>query len=268
MKRFARNLPALGAVVALVAGALAPLPALAWGVAGHRMIAAEAQLLLTAAARAQVDKLLALEPGATLVSISSWADETRSRETAGWHYVNFPREAGCVYVAPRDCRDGDCVVGAIERQEAVLASQAPDAEKLVALKYLVHFVGDVHQPLHAGYADDKGGNAFQVRFEGRGTNLHAVWDSGLIRAWPGGADALLAAVGAGAAKAADASTPAQWAEESCRIVAAAGFYPSGRGVDAAYEQRMGPVLADRLAAASRRLASALNVALAPRDAAG
>ncbi len=268
MKRFARNLLAVGAVVALVAGALAPLPALAWGAEGHHMIAAEAQQLLTPAARAQVDKLLALEPGATLVSISTWADETRSRETAGWHYVNFPRDAGCVYVAPRDCRDGDCVVGAIERQEAVLASQASDAEKLVALKYLVHFVGDVHQPLHAGYADDKGGNAFQVRFEGRGTNLHAVWDSGLIRAWPGGADALLAAVGAGAAKAADASTPAEWAEESCRIVAAAGFYPSGRGVDAAYAERMDPMLVGRMAAAASRLAALLNATLGASTTAG
>ena len=122
------------------------------------MIAAEAQQLLTPAARAEVDRLLALEPGATLASISTWADETRSPGTASWHYVNFPRDAGCAYEAPRDCPGDACVVGAIARQEAVLTSTAADAEKLVALKYLVHFVGDVHQPLHAGYADDKGGN--------------------------------------------------------------------------------------------------------------
>jgi len=122
------------------------------------LIAAEAQQLLTPAARAEVDRLLALEPGATLASISTWADETRSPGTASWHYVNFPRDAGCAYEAPRDCPGDACVVGAIARQEAVLTSTAADAEKLVALKYLVHFVGDVHQPLHAGYADDKGGN--------------------------------------------------------------------------------------------------------------
>ena len=67
--------------------------------------------------------------------------------------MNLPSDSGCKYEAERDCLDGQCVVGAIERQARVLASSAIDADKLKALKYVVHFVADVHQPLHAGYAD-------------------------------------------------------------------------------------------------------------------
>lgn len=249
---------------AIVLAACAPSSALAWGADGHRLVAEEAQRLLSPAARLEVDRLLALEPGDTLASISTWADENRSRETASWHYVNFPRDSGCVYVAPRDCPGSACVVGAIEQQEAVLASKAPDVDRLQALKYLVHFVGDVHQPLHAGYADDKGGNAFQLQFDGRGSNLHAVWDSGLIRTRPGGLEALRKDMSAAATAGADKSTPAQWAEESCRVVASVGFYPSGRILNASYAERMDAVLVGRLAAASSRLAGALNAALGAR----
>ncbi|MBV8603080.1 MAG: S1/P1 nuclease [Pelomonas sp.] len=256
-----RNLSTVAAAVATLGAALVPSLALAWGADGHRLVAEESQQLLAPAARAEVDRLLALEPGATLMSISTWADETRAPGTAAWHYVNLPRDGNCTYSAPRDCADGACVVGAIEHEEAVLASKAPDAERLVALKYVVHFVGDVDQPLHAGYADDKGGNTYQVQFDGRGTNLHSVWDSGLIRTWPGGLDALRAAVAAKLVKDGDAATPEQWAEESCRIVAAPGFYPSGHVLDAAYVERMDPVVVDRLAAGARRLAAVLNTTL-------
>ena len=257
MRRHETLLPAV-ILVGLFASAS---NAFAWGADGHRLVAEEAEPLLTPAARAEVDRLLKLEPDATLESIATWPDEVRTPGTAPWHYVNFPRDGDCTYVAPRDCKDGACVVGAIETQTAILASTAPDAEKLVALKYVVHFVGDVHQPLHAGYADDKGGNTYQVQFAGRGTNLHSVWDSGLIRNWPGGLDALRAAVHAKAEAPEDSSAPAQWAEESCRAVSAPGFYPSGHVLDDAYVARMDPLVVERLAAASRRLAGVLNRAL-------
>lgn len=78
---------------------------------------------------------------------------------ASWHYVNFTR-GDCAYDESRDCPDGYCVVGSIKRQLQVLASNAPDDRRLTALKYVVHFVGDVRQPLHAGFLDDKGGNKY------------------------------------------------------------------------------------------------------------
>ena len=158
----------------------------AWGAEGHRLIAELAQEQLSPEARAKVQALLDEEPGATLPSIATWADEVRSPSTAAWHYTNFDRELGCRYDAARNCPDGHCVVGAIERQLQVLGSDRPSDERLKALKWVVHLVGDAHQPLHAGLAGDKGGNLYQIQAYGRGGNLHSLWDSGLIRNWSGG----------------------------------------------------------------------------------
>jgi len=148
-------------LVASVLAGLASLPlhAVAWGADGHRLIADVAEGLLSVPAKNEVLRLLALEPGATLASVSTWADEARTPVTAPWHYVNLPRDANCRYDPDRSCVQGACVVSAIDHQAAVLASDAPDEARLKALKYLVHFVGDVHQPLHAGFADDRGGNS-------------------------------------------------------------------------------------------------------------
>ena len=117
-------------------------------------------------------------------------------------------------------------MGAIEHQLGVLASKQPDDERLTALKYVTHSVADVHEPLHAGLADDRGGNDYQVHAFARGTNMHAVWDSGLIQHWPKGAHALRAAVQQElGCNAVVQGTPARWAEESRTVVATPGFYP-------------------------------------------
>jgi hypothetical protein len=247
-------------LVALALTALAVQCAHAFGAEGHQMIAALAEHDLSNRARAEVNRLLALEPGATMVTISTWADETRTPATAAWHYVNLPRDSDCQYDAPRDCPDGQCVVDAIERQRRVLTSNAPDMERLVALKYLVHLVADVHQPLHAGHADDRGGNRFQVQAYGQGTNLHAVWDTALITHWPGGPAALFSEVGARATSPASGS-PARWAQESCRIVASSWFYPPGHKLEPSYAKAANPVLVERMSSAAGRLASLLNASL-------
>ena len=151
-----------------------------WGSQGHQAIAGIAQANLTPKARSEINRLLALEPGVTMVSISTWADEHRSPATGAWHYVNFPRDT-CTYNAERDCPNEKCVVGAIAKQASILEFDISDEKRLTALKYLIHFVGDVYQPLHAGYMDDKGGNTYQLQADMRGSNLHALWDTGLIR---------------------------------------------------------------------------------------
>ncbi|MFP3648289.1 S1/P1 nuclease, partial [Paraburkholderia sp. SIMBA_054] len=90
-------------------------------------------------------------------------------------------ENGCGYEPPRDCPGGDCVIVALKVQTALLADHSQTLEtRRQALKFVVHFVGDIHQPMHAGYAADKGGNDFQLQFNGKGTNLHSLWDSGMI----------------------------------------------------------------------------------------
>lgn len=271
----------------LALAALCPAPAAAWGAEGHRLIAALAQPALQPAARAELARLLALEPGSSLESIATWADEHRAPQTARWHYLNFPR-GDCRYEAARDCPGGACVVAAIERQAALLRSGAEPAARLHALKYLVHLVGDVHQPLHAGLAEDRGGNSYQVQGFGRGSNLHALWDSGLLRQRPGGAAALESELLAelqndakGRAEAArprvkpvalqlseadgdSASGPAQWAMESCRIVASPGFYPPGHKIDRGYADAHEGRLRGQLRRAAKRLARVLNESL-PRQ---
>lgn len=235
-----------------------------WGAEGHRLIADIAAARLTASARTEVDRLLALEPGATLASISTWADEVRSPSTAPWHYVNLPRDADCRYEPDRSCVQGSCVVGAIERQVAVLVSAGSDEERLKALKYVVHFVADVHQPLHAGFADDRGGNTYQLQAYGRGTNLHALWDSGLVQNWPGGSMALRQALESGEGPRDVSFAPRDWAEASCRLVSAAGFYPDGHRLDDEYAKRLGSTLVEQMTAAARRLAAVLNKSLDKR----
>ena len=241
-----------------------PLGAGAWGGDGHRIVAEVAQPQLTAPVKAEVDRLLALEPGATLASVSTWADEFRSPSTAPWHYVNLPRDSNCTYDPDRSCLQGACVVGAIERQAEVLASHAADEDRLKALKYVVHFVGDVHQPLHAGFADDRGGNSYQLQAFGRGTNLHALWDSALIQRWLGGIAALRTAVEAEKTAVDDNPSPAHWAEASCRVVTAKGFYPTGHKLDDEYAQQWSATLVQQLAAAGHRLAVVLNQTLGNR----
>src|SRR5690606_5820756 len=93
------------------------------------------------------------------------------------------------FVEPSVCPNGDCVAGAIAAQQAILADRSrPDAERAQALKFIVHFVGDAHQPMHAGFGDDRGGNSYQIQLRartardgGEGTNLHRVWDYHVLR---------------------------------------------------------------------------------------
>lgn len=262
---FRSNSQTLAALAAAFFLTASPAPSLAWGRDGHQLVAQVADRQLAPRARSQVEHLLALEPGATLASISTWADEHRSPSTAAWHYVNLPRGA-CTYVPPRDCPDGRCVVAAIERQADLLANESNAAGiRLQALKYLVHLVADIHQPFHAGSADDKGGNLYQLQaFGGRGTNLHAVWDSGLIEHAPEGTEQFRKAVlAATPAKALASGTPATWAEESCQVVWAnrAELYPTGHRLEADYATRMTPVVRDRLVRAGARLAALLNAKL-------
>ena len=157
-------------------------------------------------------------------------------------------------------------MAAIERARAVWASNADDKARLKALKYLVHLVADIHQPLHAGYRDDRGGNQFQLRAFMRGSNLHAVWDSGLLRQLDLENQALVALLEkmpTGGVKL--QASMAEAAEESCRLVATPGFYPPEQiGQD--YFKQFSPVMLARWATAARRLAWMLdNTARQPRS---
>jgi hypothetical protein len=97
-----------------------------------------------------------------------------------WHFVDIPKSE-TTYDPARDCQNGDCVIEAIERQQAILSDHTKTKKaRTEALIFLVHLVGDVHQPLHCADDHDRGGNEVQVQFFGIDDNLHAVWDSSLI----------------------------------------------------------------------------------------
>ena len=262
------RLPLLVSGLALAA-ALLPSPAMAWGAQGHRLVARIAETRLDPAAKAEIDRLLATEPDATLSSIAPWADQLRANDpdlgkrSAGWHYVNLA-EDGCIYDPPKHCRDGNCVIEALKAQSARLANhELSDAERLQALKFVVHLAGDLHQPMHAGYAHDKGGNNYQLQFNEHGTNLHSLWDSGMLYAQDLDDDAYLqrlqalpAPVGIGVPQL--QHDPAQWAEQSCRIATRKGVYPRGHKVGDRYANTWRPVAETQLRIAGERLAALLN----------
>jgi len=156
---------------------------LSWGATGHRTIGKIAEGHLTSQAKAAVHELIG---DTTLAEISTWPDEVRSqpayRNTASWHYINLP--LGLSFADFESAVKGnpqENVYSALRRQEQILGSAASTrTQKVEALKYIVHFVGDLHQPMHVSREEDKGGNTIQLNYDGNGTNLHALWDSKLI----------------------------------------------------------------------------------------
>ena len=265
-----RRLPLSRVLLACVLLGVTPA-ALAWGPQGHRIIADLAQARLSPVARVEAERLLASEHAASLADVANWADRLRDdpaqaelgKATAPLHYINM--HGSCTYRPTLDCPDGQCVVHAINHYARILGDRSLSlAERAQALNFVVHFVGDAQQPLHAGYKDDKGGNEVPVQFEGRGSNLHRVWDSGLLSTRHlEDADyaALLEHEGPLTPPKPIApfdNPPAQWVEQSCRIVMDDGVYPQGHRIRASYVERMRPIAERQLRRGGARLADLLN----------
>jgi len=162
---------------------IAPPSVLAWGANGHRVVGRIAANHLTAEAAAAVTSLIGPEG---LGQASTWGDDIRNdpnwqpplKNPSPWHYISID-DGETLETTARD-PNGD-VLEAIGRFTAVLRDgQATRPAKQEALRFLVHFVGDVHQPLHVGRRDDRGGNTVKVTLFGEETNLHSVWDTGLV----------------------------------------------------------------------------------------
>lgn len=269
--------------------------ALAWGPQGHRTVGAIADRLLTPAARAQIAGLLAADldrfgnPSGrtTLESVAVWADEIRGTpaDQRRWHYDGLPLCGS----APRDsyCPGGQCNSVQLERLTAVLADRhAERRARNEALKWIVHLVADIHQPLHAADNGDLGGNRVHVALAGVHTRgrltLHGAWDSELVtlalharsrQQPPRDIDALAHEARMIAAEAGQ-GTPASWASESdhlARNVAyqypgfACGSVPVGLVVlDRDYQREAEAIVRERLLLAGGRLANLLNETLVTR----
>ena len=162
----------------MLLGLLGAREVYAWGDTGHHIICEIAFQELTPQARARVKQLLEHDPDFTLFSKAcTWPDHPRKR--ASEHFVNLPRSAAQIGDDPCPLDDA-CVVTAIDADVAVLSrADAPEMDQLAALKYLGHWVGDVHQPLHVSFKDDRGGNAIDARGP-CSDDLHAVWDTCII----------------------------------------------------------------------------------------
>ena len=275
----------------LFLGLVVAAPVIAWSALGHKLVGELAQRHLTPAAKAEVARLLAGESNPTLAGVATWADRLRDsdperfKQTSRWHYVNLSSDS-CRYAPERDCKDGQCVIAAIAAQRAILADRSqPVAARRDALKFLVHLVGDVHQPLHANARNDQGGNKYQIslrtdiepeayardRYVGgiMGTNLHSVWDYYVLaergldleqyanrldhEPWPPAMDR-------------KALTPASWASESCGLTELRGLYPTRNGqevhkLDRSYSDKHRALAEQRIRIAAYRLATLLNQTL-------
>jgi hypothetical protein len=152
---------------------------ISWGYKGHTAVATIAQKHLTSNTAYAVSAYL---KGENMAGVSTWADEHKNPTTAKWHFLNLPLGLNHQqFVDYVNQQSNDNVYGAILKEEAILKDQASTVDqKNSALKYLIHLVGDAHQPMHVSRAEDKGGNTIQVRFDNAGTNLHSLWDSKLI----------------------------------------------------------------------------------------
>lgn len=240
-------------------------PVLAWGPLGHRLVGELAERELSAGARATLAELLADEPAPQLGDVANWADELRDDPNYAWaarlHFVNM-RRGECRFVAERDCANGVCVVGAIQRFSRVLADpRQPRAQRVEALKFLVHFVGDIHQPLHAGHFDDLGGNKYQIQIDGRGINLHKLWDAELLGSARLAAPTYAQNLGHAGLPRPGVLKPARWAEQSCALIASAQIYPDGHKVGRDYLSAQRPLAEARIRLAAARLAALLEASL-------
>lgn len=272
----------------MLSALLAVLPAVTfgWGETGHRVVCQIAFDELHDKARTEVERLMSLDPAFESFADSCMFADTPERIRVLEHFMNVPRSAAAI--TADECPMAEtCVVTAIPSDLSVLADhESSDAEKLIALKLLGHWVGDIHQPMHVSYKDDRGGNYIGVDLDVPEANLHGVWDYDIIAANLG-ADTMRIAADL-RALISDwqrvswlGSSPVEWANESYQITISpsvgycvrkqqACWYsaehlflregdPHRRmAISGVYLKRHGPVVARRLQQAGLRLSELLN----------
>lgn len=239
-------------------------PLAAWGPTAHRVIGQIATDHLGDAARREVRALL----GTSLAEASTWADEVRDDPRWEWldpyHFVNLDPAVGRF----ERCPQRGCLVDGLERAiERLRDPGASRSERAVALRQLVHFAGDLHQPLHVSHAEDRGGNQIDVEWFGQPASLHWVWDTGIVRvalgrSWSGIAAQLEADQLADGAREREwrSGTIRDWVHESYRLSVEV-VYPSladGRRLGREYAATHAKLVETQLAKAGIRLAWLLD----------
>ncbi len=232
-----------------------------WGKTGHRVVSKLAQQYLTTKAQKEIDILL---DGASLVSISTYGDEIKSnpkyKALRPWHYINLPLDES--YANAKKNPKGD-VVMAIKKCIAKVKDQNEHKnERAFYLKLLVHFIGDLHQPMHVGRKEDRGGNSIRLQWFGKTSNLHRLWDSHLIDSHGLNATQLLGdleELSPKLIKEIQNQSLEQWVNESQAL--AKIIYentPSNSKLGEEYQSRYLPLLKIQLQRGGLRLAAQLN----------
>jgi nuclease S1 len=236
--------------------------AFAWGPQAHQAIGWIADQHLTPEIKKTLTNRYNIR---RLESVAKWADTVRKKKRQGpWHYVNIA-EGQLFYAKDRDCKTGECVVEKIIDFTQVLKNNtASNEKKTIAIKYLAHLVGDAHQPLHAGNRNDRGGNSIPILFLGDKTNLHALWDSGLLQGgygkMPGYAERLNLGITPQSIEEWENLSPEIWINES-RLFAIEHVYKLTDPMGKEYIRRGREIVDLRIRQAGIRLALLLNQAL-------
>ncbi|MEM1259765.1 MAG: S1/P1 nuclease [Bacteroidota bacterium] len=235
---------------------------LMWGRKGHRITGHIAEKHLSRKAKKAISKLL---DGHSLAFVSTYADEIKADRSfwrySPWHYVNYPMDK--TYAASEKSNSGDLITAIDLCKKILLDKRSTRNDRIFHLKLLVHLIGDLHQPMHVGRGEDRGGNDIQVQWFGEGTNLHRLWDTNLLENYGMGfyesGDALNRSTSKKVRKQIQQGNVLSWLEESHNLAKA--VYDSvevGEKLSYTYSHRYNPVLFDCLKKGGFRLAKVLN----------
>jgi len=251
--------------------------AASWGPEGHTAVGVMAVQQLQPQALLELASIVEPLTTESIAQACSWPDDLRETDAGEWtsplHYVNIPRGEDA-YSATRDCplpppgMESDawparhCVTESIKFFAAGMADrQASREQRWEAFAWLCHLVGDLHQPLHAGYADDRGGNDVEVVFNGETIDLHEFWDSSLILQKAGSWQFLVGELGVfPPARAGSDYSPAMvddWTTES-HDLDRRFVYPAPAKIDAVYTRQSWELIRQQMRLAARRLATIIN----------
>ncbi len=240
----------------------------AWGSIGHTATGVLAMSRLEPETRLELAGILGATDEAMMLEACNWPDAVR--ESAEWewsaplHYINIP-PGEYAYSQARDCKSQRCATEAIKRYAAELGDKnASQQQRWQAFAWLCHLTGDLHQPLHAGFAHDRGGNNFKIIYQGEDTNLHTFWDSILIERRAGDTQTLVKIIeehpDVQVSATWSSSDVDRWTEESHALVQQV-VYPADSTINNSYENQSWELIPQRINTAASRLAVILNTVL-------
>lgn len=266
--RVSPSAPFLTRTICLALYVLATVPAVAWDANGHAAVGVLAVAQLEPATHSRLEVLMGDLSPETVAADCNWADEYRKTRDGRWsaplHYVNIDPGSNR-YIRTRDCPKDACVVEAVGTFAARLGDPTlPVEARQEAFRFLCHFTGDLHQPLHVGYADDQGGNQVTVYFQGERVSLHVFWDHSLPTARTTGWQGLVETLSERPnpeARGWNEGERVAWTNETFSLTRNFA-YPPTRRIDEAFADRSWQVALQQLDMAAERLALILDTELA------